>query len=204
MASEVSIANLALSHIGDRATVSSLSPPEGSAQAEHAARFYPIARDVALEMHAWSFATKRTALADLSLVATVPSPWQFAYALPSGCLKILSVLSPEASADSETEPFEIEVGADGSAVIYTDVEDANVRYVARVTDTTKFSPLFTDALGWLLASYLAGPVLKGQTGATAAKTCYQTFWQQYQLAAMSDANQRKNRPAHTAPWVAAR
>ena len=37
-----------LGHIGDAATVSSINPPEGSAQAEHCARFYPIARDALL------------------------------------------------------------------------------------------------------------------------------------------------------------
>ena len=45
MASAVDICNLALSHLGDTATVASLDPPEGSAQAEHCARFYPVARD---------------------------------------------------------------------------------------------------------------------------------------------------------------
>ena len=50
MASEVDICNLALGHLGDNATVASLNPPEGSVQAQHCARFYPIARDALLEM----------------------------------------------------------------------------------------------------------------------------------------------------------
>ena len=37
MATEVDICNLALAHLGDNATIASLKPPEGSAQAEHAA-----------------------------------------------------------------------------------------------------------------------------------------------------------------------
>lgn len=52
MASEVDICNLALARLGDNATVASIDPPEGSAQAEHCARFYAIARDSLLEMHA--------------------------------------------------------------------------------------------------------------------------------------------------------
>ena len=63
MASEVEICNLALSHLGDTATVASSDPPEGSAQAEHCARFYPIARDALLEMQNWKFATRRATLA---------------------------------------------------------------------------------------------------------------------------------------------
>ena len=56
MASVVDICNLALAHIGDDATVSSIDPPEGSAQAEHCKRFYAIARDTMLQMHNWNFA----------------------------------------------------------------------------------------------------------------------------------------------------
>ena len=47
MASDVDVCNLALAHLGDEATVASISPPEGSAQAGHCARFYPMARDSA-------------------------------------------------------------------------------------------------------------------------------------------------------------
>ena len=67
MASEVDICNLALGHLGDNATVSSISPPEGSAQAEHCARFYPLARDALLEMGYWNFAMRRVALAQLTM-----------------------------------------------------------------------------------------------------------------------------------------
>ena len=35
MASDVQICNIALAHLGDTATVASINPPEGSAQAEH-------------------------------------------------------------------------------------------------------------------------------------------------------------------------
>ena len=59
MATEIDICNLALAHLGDDATIASIKPPEGSAQAEHAARYYPIARNSLLESHTWNFAAKR-------------------------------------------------------------------------------------------------------------------------------------------------
>lgn len=62
MPSAVTICNLALAHLGDSATVSSIDPPEGSAQAEHCARFYPVALGLLLEAHPWNFATKRSRL----------------------------------------------------------------------------------------------------------------------------------------------
>ena len=59
MASEVEICNLALARLGDAATVVSIDPPEGSAQAEHCAMFYPMARDTLLAQHPWGFAQRR-------------------------------------------------------------------------------------------------------------------------------------------------
>ena len=201
MASEVDICNLALARLGDNATVASIDPPEGSAQAEHCARFYTFARDSLLEMHAWKFATRRVQLAKL----TVPSwDWSFAYAEPTGALKLLGVLSATASNDDETQPYEAESDANGAAIILTNQEDASLRFVARVTDTTKFSPLFVDALAWLLASYLAGPVLKGDAGAAMSKACLQSFLLAFSNAKVSDANQRKVRPEHTPAWIAGR
>ena len=73
-----------------------------------------------------------------------------------------------------------------------------------MTDTTKFSPLFVDALAWLLASYLAGPVLKGDAGAAMSKACLQSFLLAFSNAKVSDANQRKVRPEHTPAWIAGR
>ena len=96
MASEVDICNLALGHLGDAATVSSLNPPEGSAQAEHCARFYPIARDSLLELHAWNFSTTRVALA--SLGSDWPE-WQYCYACPTDAVNLLAVLGPSVSDD---------------------------------------------------------------------------------------------------------
>ena len=201
MASEVDICNLALARLGDNATVASIDPPEGSAQAEHCARFYAIARDSLLEMHAWKFATRRALLAALDVESW---DWSFAYAEPAGALKLLGVLSATASSDGETQPYEAESDASGAAIILTNQEGASLRFVARVTDTTKFPPLFVDALAWLLACYLAGPVIKGDAGAAMAKSCLQSFMLAFSNAKVSDANQRKVRPDHSPAWIAGR
>ena len=95
MASEVDICNLALGHLGDNATVASLEPPEGSAQAEHCARFYPIARDALQEMHPWNFCTKRIALALIDGVSY--SQWKYVYAEPSGVIQTAACLLSPAS-----------------------------------------------------------------------------------------------------------
>lgn len=188
MASSVDICNLALAHLGDEATVSSILPPEGSAQAEHCARFYPIARDVLLEMHDWRFASRREVLAE---VTNTLDSWAYAYALPNGCLAPRAVLMPESTDDTDTQDFIVETDDVGNLVLYTNVETATLRYTVLVTDTTKFTPLFINVISWLLASYLAGPVTKDPK---VKQVMYQMFNVELGKAAAADANARKSNP----------
>lgn len=226
MASTVDICNLALGYLGDTATVSSLNPPDGSAQAQHCARFYPIARTSALELAAWDFATKR---AFLAAVSNSWPMWRFAYAMPSDAMSVISILPNDAlddyaaracapsfqpwpqgfvppPADSiyTPQPYSIEMNAAGQQIILTNVCAAVIRYTFDVSDTTKFSGLFTQALAWLLASMLAGPLLKGDAGAAESKRCLQMFQMIEAQAESSDANQRNVKPQIATPWIVGR
>lgn len=220
MAAEVDICNLALAYLGDAASVSSINPPDGSAQASHCARFYPIARDELLEMHTWSFTTTRTQLA---LAPTNPaSTWKYAYQAPSNALNFLEVMDSQASAEyvasvqlpytsfgvpipnvgiGVPQPFQIETDGNGSIIILTDQQNAVLRYTATISDTTKFGPLATSALAWLLASKLAGPILKGDAGLQAAQACYAAFLKVYENAVESDSNDRLVTLAHGPAWM---
>lgn len=204
MPSEVDICNLALSHLGDSATIASIDPPEGSAQAEHCAVFYPLARDTLQELHNWSFITRR---ASLALLSAESFNYRFAYAVPNNCIRVLSVLEPTSCMLDPTAAFVIEADENGSRIVLTDVESAVLRYTMQITDPTKFPPLFVDALAWLLASHLAGPVIKGDSGAAAARSASSAFQTQFKLAAVSDANQRKIEPrgdGRDTPWIESR
>lgn len=201
MASVVDIANLALSHLGEDATISSIDPPEGSAEAEHAAMFYPQARDALLEMHEWRFATKRVLLA---LTTSDTFEWGYAYALPSNMLRALAVLPETASAEDDGEDYDQQLDSDAVQIILTNCEEASLKYTARVTDTTRFPPLFVEALSWLLASHLAGPIIKGEAGRKVAAGCLQTAMAFLTQAKVSDANQRKVEPEHSPAWIGGR
>lgn len=201
MASEVDICNLALALLGDAANVASIDPPEGSAQAAHCARFYPVARDAVLEVHNWKFITRRTSLAALS---APPFNWQFAYAEPSGALRIISILPSGGASTDASAPFETMGDESGNALILTDAESATALYTVRVTDTTKFPPLVVDAITRLLAAYLAGPVLKGDVGIAESKAQLQLFRVALSLATASDANQRRMTPEHNVAWMTGR
>lgn len=220
MSTEVDIANLALAHLGDEATISSLD--EGSAQSNHCQRFFAMARDALLEMHEWRFATRREALALLS--NTEPTSYDFTYAYPNDALKVFAVLPPEAQNDTsaptattnvfltpalptaiyQPQDFDTEILSDGTQVIYTNQEDAVARFAVRVTDPAKWSPLFTLALSYMLASFLAGPVIKGDAGRKAAADMLKLANNYGSQATSADAQQKKTRPQQAVPWVQGR
>lgn len=226
MASEVDICNLALAHLGDAATVVSIYPAEGSAQAEHCARFYPIARDGLLEMHNWNFSSRRSVLNAITNDWTM---WKYAYALPNNCINPISVIAGDAADDYSTrfvptdtpyyghnyspviaagryvpQPYTIETLTDGTHVLYTNAENAVLRYQVAVTDTAEFSALFVTTLSWHLASMLAGPVIKGDMGASEAKRCAQMMAGYLAEAKKADGNQRSIHVEHIVPWTSGR
>lgn len=200
----VRICNIALARLGDSAKVESIDPPEPSAQAEDCARFYPVALASLLEMHPWNFATRSMPLAQLD--EPPPAPWRFAYVMPVGCLRVLDVYVPEAQgvASLPQASYAIETNGCGSGLIFSDTPQAWLRFVFLPEDVSQFPPLFADALAWLLASYLAGPLLKGDVGASMGKACLQQFSSMLQLARTSDSRQRRVEPSAQPAWIAGR
>jgi hypothetical protein len=195
MASEIGICNLALSHFGQAANISSISPPEGSPDAEHCATFYPIARDALLEMWDWPFAKKRATLAQLAIGT---SPWLYRYALPADCIKPRSINVAGAAVNAETDGFIWE-----GPELFSNAPAAILSYTFRLTDPTKFTPLFTQALSLLLASYIIGPITKDMTGKSQA-LMWQRFMASYGLATVSAANVGANRASHLPASIRAR
>ena len=222
MATEIDICNLALAHLGDDATIASIKPPEGSAQAEQAARFYPIARNTLLEFHTWNFASKRTTLATVN---NTIDQWEYAYVAPADMITPLAILSPTAQNDYATrmstgdtpggitstfaptilaghytpQQFVIE-----GNLIYTNQENALLRYQSLITDSTKFSPLFVVTLSWHLASMLAGPIIKGDQGRAESKRCTEIMTGYLTTAKQADNLQRDVSVEHIVPWTSGR
>lgn len=234
--SEVTICNLALSHLGDTARVASIRPPDRSVQAQLCKEFYPVARDAVLEMSSWGFSTRRVQLARVALPTftdtngnSVQGSWLYGYKQPSDLINALAVLPAGAIDDYEAnfgpasnapypqgyvpvpgalmytpQPYALETLADGTEVVLTNVPDAVLRYTTLVDDTGAFSPLFTLALSYLLASMLAGPILKGDTGRAASAQMLGIFKTFEGMASASDANQGKINVKAAAPWIRGR
>lgn len=158
MATQVDICNLALSYIGDRATVTSIDPPEGSDQADHCARFWPICLQKILAETNWVFATKMTAPAQLE---AVQGQWQYAYAFPSDCLKIMNVTAEGGFPIREWTVMRSE----NAMAIYTHTPVEAVKYQSTDVPCSIMPSDFADALAHLLASKLAGAAIAGSSGA---------------------------------------
>lgn len=195
MASVVQICNMALSHIGADARVASISPPDGSAEAGHCATFYGQARTEMLEPGDWNFSLARAPLAQV--VNTSPK-WIFAYSLPSDYMRARRVLARGqltslttfgdtvatlTTNDNATAEFEIE-----GEVLYTNEPDAILLYVRDVTDPGRFTPSFISALSYLLASYLAGPIIKGSEGTRTGDAMRQRAMTLASMSATAAAN----------------
>jgi hypothetical protein len=194
MASVVQICNMALSHIGSEARVASISPPDGSVEAGLCATFYDLARTEMLEPGNWAFALKRVTLAEVTNPSTV---WAYAYAKPSDCERALRILRPSVAItvftqdlvvephtdDRDSAPFDIE-----GEVILTNEPDAVLVYTRDLTDSTKFPASFVSALSYLLASYLAGPIVKGTEGVRLGDAMRERALRMADVSATSSAN----------------
>ena len=204
---EIDICNLALAHIGDKATVTSLNPSDGSHQADLCARYYPVARDLCLERHRYDFTIKQSAL--VALTTSGRTDFEYAYRLPSDFAGAISVIAKDSLDDQVSagitipQPFVIELNDDYDRIIYCNLQDAVIRYQAKVTDSSQFSRMFVYAVSWQLASMLAGAVIKGDEGMAAVRNAGQMAEFYMQKAAAFDSRTTREKPivdANTNPW----
>ena len=156
-------------------------------------------------------------------IPSARTEWRFMYAVPRDMMSALAVMPPDAKSDysynagfhSEEfrgiggapyvpKDYSIELNDEGIKVIYSNQALANLRYTAFITNTSLFTPAFTDALAWLLASYLAGPVIKGSTGIEMAKSCLQAYNLMLNQAITADAMQRQNHVEANVNWISGR
>lgn len=159
MTSTVSICNLALSNIG-KDNIQALN--DAGPEAKACRQFYEHVRDMLLQAYPWRWAGKTQSLAEVT--NDKPGAWGYAYQRPTDCLKVRYV-RPQYSetdieiGDAKLDAFGVMHEIEGDR-IYTDISPAFLRYTYRVTDPTKFPPLFVEALAWHLAVRLAMPLTR--------------------------------------------
>ena len=161
--SEASIASLALKIMADKG-ITSLGDATNSASLMN--DLYPVARDLLQSLYPWKFCINRVTLNQLTTVplnigsvnTTISQrqelPNRFAYSLPANYIRMIET-------GNDPNPFKIEnivtnvsTGASQPCVI-SDDSTLVIRYIARMTDVTQFTPAFVWALVTFLATYAA-------------------------------------------------
>lgn len=180
MATQIDIVNQALSHLGAKANVASIDPPDGSVEAGLASRFYLRAQNLALSRHDWSFARKRRALTQTE---NPSSAWGYAYAMPSDCVEPRRILTGGAYED-DSAAFSVE-----RDLILSNQSDAVLVYTGAqsVPDASRFSQLFVEVVALDLAGFMAGPILRGNEGVNAMTKLRQAATATAATAAAQDA-----------------
>lgn len=149
MATEVDIVNSALIKIGNENIISAIG--QDGREGEMAEIIYPLARDKLLAAHPWNFAIGRQ-----TLIADVTTPafeYDKQYYLPADCLRALMLYdSPERWKVEDDQ-------------LLTDETAAKLIYIKKVTNTGKFSALFTEALSDEIAAQMS-EVISGSTSRT--------------------------------------
>lgn len=167
--SEVSICNQALGKIGISQFIANLDT-EQSNEARVCRIYYEAARDRVLQAIPWGFA-KRTA--ELQDIGTPPAGWLYRYRYPNDCLFARKVIETGATEDSTGQPFSISEDETNSGLaLCSNTYPASLIYTARITNTTLFSQMFTDALSWSLAMDISAPLSAQPDMAKAASQAY--------------------------------
>lgn len=130
----------------------------GSPDAARCKAVYAIQRDAELRKHPWSFAVKR---AQLPAVADEPlfGPTK-AYELPSDYIRLIPPY--------DRRGWQIE----GRKVLTDDPAPLEIRYIARILDTSLFDALFIESLASRLAVVLCEPITQSNSKVEAKKQEY--------------------------------
>lgn len=171
LTSEIQIVNSALIKCGaDRIT----SLNDDNNRARLMKERYAVIRDQLISEHPWNFATSY-----ISLAVVDPKPddvWEYDYVfqMPSNCLRPLS--TDLVSGDPWEEIEGNRIACDEPTLI--------LKYIKQVTDVTKYSSFFAEALAWLLASDTCYALTKSSERTDA---CEKYYRDQLQKARSFDA-----------------
>lgn len=197
-ASNVAIANLALTKLGD---LRILNLTDNTKPAREVNAVFDMARDYLQRRFSWRFCIKRANLAADS--GTPLWDWSYQYQIPTDCLRILQVgqwyPSPDLSDLISTGGQEYVL--EGKYILSNQAGPLKLRYLSRVTDPVQFDTAFDMAFSAYLAYLVAEPL-------TASAEQKQMAYQDYRNAIKDAviANAIENPPESLADqtWILAR
>ena len=190
--SETEIANRAVTKLGDERLLS-LSDDTNAGRVMNS--MFAQVRDAELRRARWKFAIKRTALT--ALVAKPTFGYQYQYPLPADYIALVQVNDYYVRSLSKNKgPWSVERLSDDSGTgLLTDLPaPLNFRYVSRITDASRFDPLFVECLACKLALEACESLAKGIVNKDGLR-------QEYKFALISAASADAiENPPDEFPW----
>lgn len=143
--------------------------------------FTPIRNEV-LSAHPWNFAIKRD-----GLTASTTPDWgyDYSYSLPSDYLRIIRM--------EDDEEFKVEQDK-----LLTDEDEANVLYIAKITDSSKYTPWFVSALVSRLAAELAYSIVNNQQ---LARDKFEEYKEKLKLAKSIEGQEGTTEKEEDTSWL---
>lgn len=199
--SDVAICNIALGWLGGDLIISLNDP---SVEAKLCKVNYAPLRDAVLEEREWTFAVKRiepSALSDIPLygfdkqfqipgnVIRVIDVSRAGEDVTSGSVSNTGIRSSSRAGVGKGRETRIEWLREGEVIVANDSERIFARILLRITDTTKFSPAFDQALAARIAMDLALPLTNSKV---MQKDMASMYTKKIALAAASDGSQGRS------------
>jgi hypothetical protein len=144
MASVVNICNSALNLLG-ASTISALTDDTKNARLCNQ-RYEPV-RNRVFRSHAWNCLHKRVQLAQNTTAPVIE--YDYAYALPSDCLRVLKINNGTTDSISTTLDYKIE-----GRNIVTDIDTVYLIYIALDTDPNNYDSYLRESISHQLAADL--------------------------------------------------
>lgn len=164
MASKIQIVNKAFGLLST-SPISDFS--DQTKKAKIAENAYPIIRDRVLEDADWTFATKR----EILIPNTEKPKWgqEASYQLPNDCIRVFFATQNPTT----KRPLDDWTREEQTLTTRQNYPQLYIKYIARIEDTGKFSPYFTDILSLALAAEMAMPITKNRTTMEFYEALYQ-------------------------------
>lgn len=155
MQSLIHLYNTALAELGGEQIPLNISPIENDATGAICQSLFPHILDMVLESHEWGFAKSRAILALLPEQEPSNDSYAFRYALPADCVKPVRIVMPQGNrffpqGSNHSPAYAIE-----GQYILCNVEQAELLYVARVSEPRHWPAYFSSVLVWKMAAGLA-------------------------------------------------
>lgn len=197
-ASSVSICNRALQIMG-AGTIGSLA--ENNERARVMSVAYEPVRDAEIGRRRWRFAIKRDSLAALG--AAPDSDYLYQYGYPNDCLRILEGGNVRSMADltDYRSGASALISVEGRNILTNLTAPLAIRYLARITDVSLFSPAFCEALSARLAYECCSRITESTVKEDA---CLRRYMLAIREAVQANALERVGESVADDTWVIAR